>query len=101
MDAVSLCVVIAMLNNLYSDCLMASSLRRRIDGKNITISATTALARKVALMGVLMKIIGSPPESRRERRKFSSSIGPSMQRTEEHTSELQPLMRTSYAVFCL
>src|SRR3546814_2247880 len=27
--------------------------------------------------------------------------GPRMQRSEEHTSELQSLMRTSYAVFCL
>src|SRR3546814_9235150 len=28
-------------------------------------------------------------------------IGPALQRTEEHTSELQSLMRISYAVFCL
>src|SRR3546814_7246584 len=27
--------------------------------------------------------------------------GESMERSEEHTSELQPLMRISYAVFCL
>src|SRR3546814_9698392 len=28
-------------------------------------------------------------------------IYPALQRSEEHTSELQSLMRTSYAVFCL
>src|SRR3546814_14012768 len=28
-------------------------------------------------------------------------VGDSMQRSEEHTSELQSLMRISYAVFCL
>src|SRR3546814_6603215 len=28
-------------------------------------------------------------------------LGPPRQRSEEHTSELQSLMRTSYAVFCL
>src|SRR3546814_10106191 len=27
-------------------------------------------------------------------------LGPSQARSEEHTSELQPLMRISYAVFC-
>src|SRR3546814_8123033 len=31
----------------------------------------------------------------------SSAIQPSEIRSEEHTSELQSLMRTSYAVFCL
>src|SRR3546814_2160153 len=29
------------------------------------------------------------------------SLGPSSPRSEEHTSELQSLMRNSYAVFCL
>src|SRR3546814_9199409 len=29
------------------------------------------------------------------------AIPPAEQRSEEHTSELQPLMRISYAVFCL
>src|SRR3546814_1633255 len=28
-------------------------------------------------------------------------VGPHTLRSEEHTSELQPLMRTSYAVYCL
>src|SRR3546814_5151951 len=28
-------------------------------------------------------------------------VDPAVQRSEEHTSELQPLMRISYAVFCL
>src|SRR3546814_4361268 len=31
----------------------------------------------------------------------SSMIGPRLDRSEEHTSELQSLMRISYAVFCL
>src|SRR3546814_7785310 len=30
-----------------------------------------------------------------------SSVRPSSERSEEHTSELQSLMRISYAVFCL
>src|SRR3546814_5957871 len=32
---------------------------------------------------------------------LGSSAGPRMGRSEEHTSELQSLMRISYAVFCL
>src|SRR3546814_5014347 len=33
--------------------------------------------------------------------QFGSDLDASTQRSEEHTSELQSLMRTSYAVFCL
>src|SRR3546814_7605746 len=38
---------------------------------------------------------------RRHRRAADRSRGPAPQRSEEHTSELQSLMRISYAVFCL
>src|SRR3546814_2437678 len=34
-------------------------------------------------------------------RLFDLHFGHSVERSEEHTSELQSLMRTSYAVFCL
>src|SRR3546814_2687318 len=33
--------------------------------------------------------------------KVYGEVGPNQQRSEEHTSELQSLMRSSYAVFCL
>src|SRR3546814_10919435 len=36
-----------------------------------------------------------------ERSTPRRSVGASAQRSEEHTSELQSLMRISYAVFCL
>src|SRR3546814_10603857 len=36
-----------------------------------------------------------------EIRKVHQRVGTSEYRSEEHTSELQSLMRTSYAVFCL
>src|SRR3546814_13101700 len=41
---------------------------------------------------------GQRPEYRRRRQR---PAGPDQQRSEEHTSELQSLMRISYAVFCL
>src|SRR3546814_4707572 len=37
----------------------------------------------------------------RRRRRLSHYTAPDMLRSEEHTSELQSLMRISYAVFCL
>src|SRR3546814_3927087 len=36
-----------------------------------------------------------------ERDRLNSTYGPKIVRSEEHTSELQSLMRISYAVFCL
>src|SRR3546814_6819468 len=45
---------------------------------------------------------GSTCQRRRSARCFSALGTPSrMNRSEEHTSELQSLMRISYAVFCL
>src|SRR3546814_6373363 len=58
---------------------------------DINCEATCRLARLAKTVGV-------------ERFVFSSSCsvyGAAAERSEEHTSELQSLMRTSYAVFCL
>src|SRR3546814_8442949 len=41
------------------------------------------------------------PASARANRTASKKIGMGRGRSEEHTSELQSLMRSSYAVFCL
>src|SRR3546814_2598396 len=51
-------------------------------------------------------LVVSPPLLPAARRLFAGLAGlespyPSDRRSEEHTSELQSLMRTSYAVFCL
>src|SRR3546814_7282548 len=44
---------------------------------------------------------GRSCESRRLPRCFCRDCSPAVIRSEEHTSELQSLMRISYAVFCL
>src|SRR3546814_1920847 len=44
---------------------------------------------------------GNASESLRERRKPQVGVTSPTCRSEEHTSELQSLMRISYAVFCL
>src|SRR3546814_4370531 len=36
-----------------------------------------------------------------DRRRRDGQLSPARRRSEEHTSELQSLMRSSYAVFCL
>src|SRR3546814_4938009 len=41
------------------------------------------------------------PKQRGNWRMFSAAVEASSDRSEEHTSELQSLMRISYAVFCL
>src|SRR3546814_5678972 len=41
------------------------------------------------------------PDPRRYRLKLTMSVPANSRRSEEHTSELQSLMRNSYAVFCL
>src|SRR3546814_1853555 len=43
----------------------------------------------------------SPPGLRRYRPRWFLKNMPDLSRSEEHTSELQSLMRISYAVFCL
>src|SRR3546814_5685821 len=43
----------------------------------------------------------SDPKAAGFRKEGASAAGPMTDRSEEHTSELQSLMRISYAVFCL
>src|SRR3546814_2947977 len=43
----------------------------------------------------------APPWHRLHRRRLSPALAGQLARSEEHTSELQSLMRISYAVFCL
>src|SRR3546814_5172619 len=42
-----------------------------------------------------------PPQGASTKRTMKSACGTPSRRSEEHTSELQSLMRISYAVFCL
>src|SRR3546814_7258655 len=45
--------------------------------------------------------VARTPAAERHRPLFGEAVGLTAQRSEEHTSELQSLMRISYAVFCL
>src|SRR3546814_3911047 len=54
-----------------------------------------------ALRGELQNLVVDGEIAAFERHVRAAEFGGFAQRSEEHTSELQSLMRTSYAVFCL
>src|SRR3546814_1782922 len=77
-------------------------IRDRLVGRDelslITLSEADrkdAAARKAALNDADVVILCLPDDAARE------AVSLVANRSEEHTSELQSLMRTSYAVFCL
>src|SRR3546814_3048860 len=55
-------------------------------------------SRRCSIPGTLFRDHLHPPAAQPAHRK---AIDPGLLRSEEHTSELQSLMRISYAVFCL
>src|SRR3546814_8165438 len=58
----------------------------------------------IAVLSTLMPqaaMTGPPDSAARQASSFAAAIGGRFRRSEEHTSELQSLMRISYAVFCL
>src|SRR3546814_9651305 len=92
---------------------MEGSLRRIPDSAHVREELAWATARiartlpKAKLMvgaqsvqGIAGLIEDSRVSLERELR-FLLKVAPTLERSEEHTSELQSLMRSSYAVFCL
>src|SRR3546814_379635 len=67
-------------------------------GASMMANRTT---RNVPKIGRSPRIILSPPVDRDTPRRRAASPEGKGPRSEEHTSELQSLMRISYAVFCL
>src|SRR3546814_9761015 len=72
-----------------------------------TLFPDTTLFRSAPVVDHGQALWTRPPQRReksKHRRQYfptPHSIRPSRKRSEEHTSELQSLMRISYAVFCL
>src|SRR3546814_5273288 len=65
----------------------------------LAAASVAFLRRMFTISGHIVYKVAGPPVSR-VRSKASAHEGPGY-RSEEHTSELQSLMRISYAVFCL
>src|SRR3546814_6627724 len=85
------------------DCRRSFAILRFMDRRNFTKLALSGLAfsfladsaGRAAPLGETQPQPAVPPVPR------PASPGPLAARSEEHTSELQSLMRISYAVFCL
>src|SRR3546814_6777380 len=76
--------------------LVGAALAERIIGRRIGLAAFGT----AAIMGATMLLIGLAPVSL-VIVAIAFIVGGGANRSEEHTSELQSLMRISYAVFCL
>src|SRR3546814_8917288 len=77
-----------------TSCLNAASL--------ISSPSCRSIARRVFPSRLALKsFFGSSTEAPRAKVSFTACLYDSPVRSEEHTSELQSLMRISYAVFCL
>src|SRR3546814_9655405 len=61
------------------------------------------IASQAAATAMVASVIGMPAraKSMKPRRTPAAARSATIRRSEEHTSELQSLMRISYAVFCL
>src|SRR3546814_2556028 len=89
--------------------LQQCGIKRVIDVREVPLSrkrgfSKTALAAKLVESGIdysHFKALGDPKPGRDAMRRGDFSAFVDIYRSEEHTSELQSLMRISYAVFCL
>src|SRR3546814_1128162 len=95
----------AKANDLLRLAQLAASRRLGISLEEISqefgISHRTAQRMTSALEDNFANVVVVEDDDRRRRWRIQSPIPERLQRSEEHTSELQSLMRISYAVFCL
>src|SRR3546814_9299355 len=86
-------MAIVLFEQGHGEVVTAPVIRSEIPGGQVQISGSMT-AQEAADTALLLRAgaLAAPMEIIEER-----TIG----RSEEHTSELQSLMRTSYAVFCL
>src|SRR3546814_10213886 len=77
----------ALTSTHLPSCMRYSSVRSSYSPCSSRLDEQTANCGSLALLSAMLQ--------------FSFGARPSETRSEEHTSELQSLMRISYAVFCL
>src|SRR3546814_8979371 len=84
----------------YTTLFRSDHTRRRLDQHRIAIAEEAiALGDGMAIRGHHPFMTAVRADQHQQRALGQMEIG--QQRSEEHTSELQSLMRISYAVFCL
>src|SRR3546814_8958995 len=71
--------------------------------RKLTVALQNPAEESHVFSNVRAEIVGMPPEAenRSRNRRLPHRPADTAQRSEAHTSELQSLMRNSYAVFCL
>src|SRR3546814_4122213 len=89
--AKTLAAIVAELQKLAS--ATAPAVAVSIDVSSSVAVVAAAIDFTAALIGIVAERTGYPPEM--------LVMDADLERSEEHTSELQSLMRISYAVFCL
>src|SRR3546814_7441335 len=89
--------IIALIPELVGD-QPAGQEQRAEDGPNIMVGGTITFQR---LDPLIMVVDGGQGGAPRRHIGKTARAGLADGRSEEHTSELQSLMRISYAVFCL
>src|SRR3546814_986540 len=91
--------------NIAATGMLAQQLNVDVISNNIANMNTTGFKRQRAefqdLLYQSVLRVGSSTSGQDTRAPSGIQIGAGVRRSEEHTSELQSLMRTSYAVFCL
>src|SRR3546814_3926503 len=85
----------------YASAVETEAYKERDDGsveihQQILVARPTQRAIVLGKQGSRIKEIGA-----KARAELAALLGHPVHRSEEHTSELQSLMRISYAVFCL
>src|SRR3546814_7914080 len=78
-----------------------TTLFRSREARTQSIDRASRLSGSAAVQDGDAAIPGGPGAGRTGARARRAGCGPPVRRSEEHTSELQSLMRISYAVFCL
>src|SRR3546814_2628709 len=91
-----------MITFEYTDIRFRESLRGAPpDGEAVGLPGGLAQARHVAAHGGFAQLVAAQTELAVHGARAAGQGAAGGLRSEEHTSELQSLMRISYAVFCL
>src|SRR3546814_7698498 len=75
--------------------------RQAVEAGKVEVGGQRAKASRAVRVGDGLRIVRGEETFEVEVAAIGEQRGPATGRSEEHTSELQSLMRRSYAVFCL
>src|SRR3546814_9146889 len=81
--------------------LFRSTALARADARSVTLDVLGAVVDAIVTEAAERVEVKAPPPTTRTPATVAEAFLTRLDRSEEHTSELQSLMRISYAVFCL